>query len=192
MESIRARQRTTVLVEIALSLALAVVLNAFKLWHMPQGGTVSLVMLPLFVLALRRGPGVGLAAGALYGLLDAMMDSFVVHPVQYVVDYPLAYALCGLAGLLAPVWRRSVDVGTPGRGVWTAIIPGVVIGSIARYTAHVASGIVYFAEFAPAGQPIALYSLAYNSFVLVSAVGCAAAAAVVLPALARVLPDRHA
>jgi Thiamine transporter protein (Thia_YuaJ) len=69
---------TRVLTEAALALALAFVLGFVVLFKMPFGGTVSLEMIPLILLALRQGWKVGVVAGAAYGLLDlAAIDPFV-------------------------------------------------------------------------------------------------------------------
>jgi energy-coupled thiamine transporter ThiT len=88
-------RRTRLLLEIALTIALATVLSMLTIWRMPQGGSVSLGMLPLFVLAFRRGLVPGLVAGALYGLVDLMVNPYVVHWAQLILDYPLAYLLGG-------------------------------------------------------------------------------------------------
>ena len=139
--------------EVGVTMALAGVLHLIKLWQMPQGGSITLgTMVPLFILALRRGPAVGFLAGALYGMLEGWILSGgknFYHPVQVILDYPLAFGLTGLAGLFtrAPAF-------------------GVVVGSLARYISHVISGIVFFAQYAPKGQPVVLYSLGYNAIYL--------------------------
>lgn len=173
-------------VEIGLTIALAAVLSFIAVWEMPQGGSVSFVMMPIFVLALLRGPVVGLAAGALYGLVDFMLKPYIFHPVQVALDYPIAYAMCGLAGLFAARWASEFNQGRVARALWTAAIPGIAIGALGRYAAHVLSGIVFFASYAvEAGQAPLIYSAAYNSFVLVSAVGAVIVAFQILPALQR-------
>jgi thiamine transporter len=170
--------------EIGLSIALATVLQFIAVWQMPQGGSVSLGMLPLFVLALLRGPRVGLVAGALYGLVDLMMKPYIFHPVQVVLDYPLAYGLCGLAGLFSARWLMLAGRGEMRMAALSAMVPGTLIGALGLYAAHVVSGLVFFAEYAiEAGQAPLAYLLAYNSFVLVSAAAVALVAAAVLPAV---------
>ena len=181
-------RRLVVLAEIALTLALAYVLGLLKVWQMPQGGEVSLAMLPLFVLALRRGLPVGLAAGFLYGLLDLTYSPpYIVHWVQFFLDYPFAYMAVGLAGAFAPALRHALAKGSRGLAVWGAIIPGVALGALGRFAFHLVSGAIFFGEYAE-GQPAWLYSAGYNSFVFVSAVACAFFAVVILLALQRVLP----
>jgi thiamine transporter len=44
----------------------------------------------------------------------------------------------------------------------TFVLLGTFFGSALRYLAHVYSGIVFFGEYAPAGQPVAVYSFVYN------------------------------
>lgn len=173
-------------VEIGLTIALAAVLGFIAVWEMPQGGSVSFVMLPLFVLALLRGPAVGLAAGGLYGVVDFMVKPYIFHPAQVALDYPIAYAMCGLAGLFAARWAAEANAGRIGRALWTAVLPGIAIGAFGRYVAHVLSGIVFFSSYAvEAGQAPLIYSALYNSFVLVSAVGAAIVAFPLLPQLQR-------
>lgn len=183
------KRQLVVLVEISLTLALAVVLGTLKVWQMPQGGSISLGMLPVFILALRRGPWVGIAAGALAGLLGLIVEPpYVVHPVQFLLDYPLAFAAVGLAGVFARVWGTAALKRAWGRGIALAIVPGVLLGSLVRYAMHVTSGVIYFASFAE-GQPVLTYSAIYNSFVLISAALCVAAAIVIMPVLERVVPS---
>lgn len=171
------------MVEGGLVIALSVVLSFVTIWQMPQGGSVSLVMLPVLVYAFRRGLGPGLAAGALYGVTDALLKPFVVHPFQFLLDYPIAFGALGLAGLFSTLWTRSVREGRPAHGAIVALVPGVLLAAVARYAAHVLSGVIYFAEYA-GDRPVLAYSLAYNSFALVSAAVCLVA----LPPLMRALP----
>ncbi|GAB4275963.1 MAG: hypothetical protein Kow0056_06090 [Coriobacteriia bacterium] len=179
------------IVEVALVIALAAVLNMLKIWHMPQGGTVSFVLLPLIVLSLRRGLYVGLLAGALYGVVDFFIDPYPpVHWIQYALDYPVAYGLVGLAGAFAPVWRKMVDEGKALAAGASAILPGTVLAVIGRYVAHVISGVVFFGEYAPEGQPVLLYSMLYNLYVPVSGVLAFVAAMAILPVLENVFPAR--
>ncbi len=181
-------KRVRIMVEIALAIALAAVLNMLKIWRMPNAGTVSFAMLPIVVIALRRGLGVGILTGALYGVVDFFIDPYPpVHWIQPLLDYPVAYASVGLAGIFAPVWRRAADSSAL-RGL-AALAAAVTVGSVARYAVHVVSGAIYFGEYAPAGQPVLLYSAIYNLYVPISAVLVLVAASVVMPALNRAVPS---
>jgi thiamine transporter len=169
---------------VGLTIALAAVLHAFALWQMPQGGSVSLSMLPLFVLALVRGPVIGVVGGALFGIVDFIMEPYVFHWAQVLLDYPVAFGLCGLAGVVTVALATRLDAGGRSGTVWALIVAGVAVGAVGRYAAHVLSGVVFFASYAQElGQAPVWYSLAYNSFVLVSAVACAPIAALIVPRL---------
>jgi thiamine transporter len=164
--------RVRLYAELALAVALGVVLDLVRipLPHLLYGGSVSLEGLPILVVAFRRGGAPGAAAGAVYGLMNFMLRPVVVHPAQLVLDYPLAFGLLGWgAGLLG---GPTVGWGT---GRWwrgrLRIGAGVVLGNGLRLAAHFVSGIVFFAAYAPAGEPVWLYSLLYNaSYMLPQAV----------------------
>lgn len=182
--------RTRILTEAGLSIALAYVLGRFMIFKLPFGGSVSLDMLPILVLALRRGAVPGVVTGALYGLLNYTIDPVaIVHWAQFILDYAVAYGLVGLAGLGSQSWRQRV-VSSP---VAASVIAGAfaLAAMFARFGAHFLSGIVFFGAYAPAGQPVALYSLIYNAtYMGPSAALCLIAALIVLPVLEKAVPVR--
>jgi thiamine transporter len=157
---------TRVLTEAALAVALAFVLGFVVLFKMPFGGSISLEMIPLLLLALRQGWKVGIVAGAAYGLLDLAIDPFVVHPVQVLLDYPLAFGALGLAGLFKPTVRGA--------------ILGATVAVVARFACHFLSGVIFFASYAPEGWNPFLYSAAYNAAYLAPSLGIAIVVTVVL------------
>lgn len=159
-----------VLVEGALCIALSVALSYVKLFALPQGGSVSLSLLPLFIFAFRRGGPYGLLAGAITGALHIFLGGYVVHPVQAVLDYPAAYAAVGLAGFF-PEKKLA----------------GIAVGTSAELLAYVLSGVVFFAEYAPKGMNVWLYSLLYNaSFTIPEGIICAALVCLILPRLRKI------
>src|SRR5829696_1232077 len=135
------------LTEAALAVALAFVLGLIRVWKMPFGGSISLEMVPLILLALA-------------------IDPFVVHPVQVLLDYPLAFGVLGLAGFFRP----------PVRGA----ILGTVVAVLARFLCHFLSGVVFFASYAPEGWNPFVYSAAYNLAYLVPSLIIALVVVVVL------------
>ncbi|MFZ5814056.1 MAG: energy-coupled thiamine transporter ThiT [Bacillota bacterium] len=167
------------LVETAIMIALAVALSYVKLFKMPQGGSVTLgSMVPIMLIALRHGAGWGVATGAIAGLIQYMLEPYFVHPVQFLLDYPLAFAALGLAGL------------AHGRPFMAAAWLGPV-ALLGRFVAHVISGAVFFAEYAPAGQSPWVYSMIYNgSYMLPELVISGVLLMLLLPTLERALPSR--
>lgn len=150
------KRNTWMLVEASMMLALAVVLGEFvKLFKMPMGGSVTLGgMVPLFLFAFRWGGKKGLLVGAVYGILDLLVNGFeAVNLISLILDYPLAYAMVGLAGFF-----RRTPAGYMG---------GILTGVVGRFICHVVSGVVFYAEYAPEGQSPLVYSILYNgSFLL--------------------------
>ncbi|MCL2767803.1 MAG: energy-coupled thiamine transporter ThiT [Synergistaceae bacterium] len=138
--------RVAVIVEGALCTALSVVLGYLTLFRMPQGGSINLELVPLFIFAYRHGWKWGIVVGALIGFLDLMFRGYVVHPVQAILDYPLASCLLGFAG----IWRKY-------------LIPGTIIAGITCFCCYLASGVVFFASYAPEGTNVFLYSFIYNA-----------------------------
>jgi len=176
-------------VEIALSVALAAVLGLWKItlpWNF-AGGSVSLAMLPLFVVSLRRGLWAGVIAGVLFGVIDYFMEPFFVHPAQVLLDYPLAFAACGLAGIGAPAVAKSLSAAAVASAAVTA--PWMLLGGAGRFACSYLSGLIFFAANAPEGQAVWLYSLVYNlSYLAPSIVACTALGVLLVPALERAVP----
>ncbi len=138
------------LVEVSLAAAVAWILSQFAVRWLPQGGSVSLGMVPIFVIALRRGPRAGMAAGGLLGLLKLLFGGYVLHLLQVVFDYPLPFALLGLAGFF------------PARPLL-----GVFIGSCGRFLSHVIAGVAFWGAYAPEGVNPWVYSVLYNGSYMV-------------------------
>lgn len=153
---------TRTITEVGLAVALAAVLHFVKLFEAPQGGSVSLEMLPLFVVALRRGAGTGILAGALFGFVNLIMKAYVVTPVQFLLDYPVAFGVLGVAGWFVGRAKGAA----PPVSRW-GVVAGVFAGSALRFLAHFFSGVVFFAQYAPKGQSVWLYSALYNAGYLV-------------------------
>jgi thiamine transporter len=140
-----------IIVLVALAGALSLISHSF--FSLPQGGSINVGMVPIFWLALRRGWKVGIFAGAVFGMVDLVIGPFVVNPLQFILDYPLAFAALGLAGFF-----RDYPV------------VGVVVGGAGRFLSHFVSGVVYFADYAPPGMSPVVYSALYNGTYLVPSI----------------------
>ncbi|SFS51197.1 energy-coupled thiamine transporter ThiT [Marininema halotolerans] len=155
------RDRLITMMEIAIMAGIGGVLSyyvALRLW--PQGGSASLAMVPIVILAFRRGWVAGVVCGLLVGLINLMISPYITHPIQVVLDYPLPYALLGLAGWFRPVDEKgAISIKRMGLGV--------TIAGLARLIPHFISGVVWFGSYAPEGWPVVLYSLCYNASYLV-------------------------
>ena len=142
--------------EIGVFVALAVVLGTLtRFIQLPFGGSVNLSLLPIVVLAL-RGSRVGLFSGALYGLVDFVLNPFFYHPAQVLLDYPMASGCMAALSGLATRFTNS-------RNYYLAAAIAVATAGLGRLFFHWLSGVLFFASCAPQGEPVWLYSLTYNS-----------------------------
>ena len=182
------KQRTRIITESALAVALCVVLNFLHI-RLPiniAGGSISLVMLPIAIVALRRGPGVGALVGCLFGLIDLAIDPYVLHWAQVLLDYPVPYLLFGFGmGLFQPLSKRI-----KGKGARTAtIIIAFLVGGALRFLSHLVSGVVFFGSSAPADQNVWLWSALYQfTYLIPSLVAVCVLACIILPVLDKAVP----
>lgn len=135
----------------AVCMALSNVLSMIKLFDMPQGGSITPAsMLPLMLFAYVYGVGPGMTVGAVYGVMQFMIEPYFLSVPQMLLDYPIAFAMVGLAGLFSKSENRALG-----------LTAGVVLGSLGRFVAAVLSGVVFFAEYAGDQNPW-VYSIGYN------------------------------
>lgn len=129
----------------ALSIGLAYILSFFKVFDLPNGGSITIAsMLPIFIFAYISGARAGIMAGLCYGMLQLTQGAFIVNWVQFLLDYPIAFAVLGLAGNM----KKNIFL-------------GAIVGSAARFICHFLSGVIFFASYA-GDQNVLLYSFLYN------------------------------
>ena len=132
----------------ALAMALAVVASLLTVVEFPFGGSITLFrMFFSCLIAYLYGTKAGILAGIAYGLLDLLLKPYVIHPVQLLLDYPIAFGFLGFAGLFS----KSKY----------GLIKGYLLGVLGRYLCHVMTGFIFFSEYAGDQHPM-VYSLLYN------------------------------
>lgn len=159
------------LVFCAMSIALGTLLSEIKIIDFPWGGSATL--LSMFVICLPGyffGLGAGLMAAIAYGVLQLLINPYVLFPMQLVLDYPLAFGALGLSGLFA--------------GAKRGLIKGYLTGILGRYVFVTLSGWIFFAEYAWEGWPVLPYSLVYNG-IYIFAEGAITIAVLLVPAVNR-------
>lgn len=148
------------LVEIAIFAAIGLVLDqvSFKVWA--QGGSVSLVMVPIMLIAFRWGLIPGMVTGLLIGVMQTMFGAYIIHWLQGTLDYGVAFTVVGLAAVVrGPVLEAAKDLNKKKMALY--IIVGTVLAGFLRYAAHTIGGAVFFAEYA-GDQNAWVYSIIYN------------------------------
>ena len=165
--------RLLYLVEVAIFAAMAFIFDmlgnimSFSLWA--QGGSVSIAMVPVFLMALRWGVKGGVVTGLLLGLLQIVSGTaYILTPVQGILDYIVAFSAVGLSGLFFGL----VQPNGSNRGTNILyVIGGILVGSSLRFLAHFIAGVVFFGAGAADGQSVIIFSLLYNlSYLLPSVI----------------------
>ena len=131
---------TRKLVFSAMAIALATVASMIKLFHLPMGGSIT----------YWYGLGTGLFAGLAYGLLQLIIDPYIISLPQMLVDYVFAFTALGLSGVFS--------------GAKHGLIKGYLLGVVGRYFFAVLSGYIFFGSYGNEyGMSAIGYSLAYNA-----------------------------
>ncbi len=136
----------------AMAIALAFVTSMLKLFDMPMGGSVTLLsMLFIVLIGYWYGLGAGLTAAFAYGILQLVVDPYIISLPQMLVDYIFAFGALGLSGLFSKSKSKY------------SLILGYIVAVLGRYFFAFLSGWIFFGTYAPEEFPNAVvYSLAYN------------------------------
>lgn len=134
----------------AVTIALGTVLSKIKVFDFPTGGSITLLsMLVICLPGYWFGLGAGILTGVAYGILQMLIDPYILSPMQLVIDYFLAFGALGLSGLFS--------------NAKNGLLKGYTAGILGRYAFAVLSGWIFFGVYAWKGwNPIA-YSLVYNA-----------------------------
>ena len=146
-------QTTKKMVFSAMAIALATVISvAIKLPSLPNGGSVTLFsMLIVSLIGYWFGPKWGLIGAVAYGILQYLVGPYFVHPLQVLLDFPLAFGALGLSGLF---YQKK-----------HGLILGYLIGVTGRFIVHCISGIIFYTTFVGdlSGNLVAIWGgIVYN------------------------------
>jgi thiamine transporter len=136
--------------ECGILMALALALSFFKIIKLPSGGSVTLAILPLVIISARQGFLIGSLCGFAFGILLLINGPYIVHPIQFLLDYPLAYSTMGIAGIIK--WETSLKATT-----------ATTIANIIKFHCHVIAGVVFFSQSQKNFNEALTFSYAYNS-----------------------------
>lgn len=145
---------TKSIAEDALLIATSFVLNFIKVPLQQTGGSVNLQLLPLFIIALRRGPAHAfVCSGLIYGLLTCLTDGygFATYPFDYVIGFGSA----GVIGIFnkillnkeKPIWERYIF-----------IVIAVIVSTCVRFIGGMTSSMVIYGK---GFQDAAIYNSPY-------------------------------
>lgn len=120
---------------------LSFALSYIRMFKMPMGGSITLAsVLPIMIYAYMFGTKKGVILGAVLGIMQAIQDPWILHPAQFLLDYPVAFSTFGLAGCLANV------KGLKHHAV-RFLLAGILAGSL-RFMSHFFAGVFAFGAYA--------------------------------------------
>ena len=139
----------------ASAIALGTILSNIKLFSFPTGGSITLLsMLVICLPGYWFGLGAGIMTGIAYGVLQMLIDPYILFPAQLIVDYLLAFGALGLSGLFSN--KKN------------GLIKGYLAGILGRFVFAVISGWIFFGMYAWEGWNPLPYSIVYNGIYIFS------------------------
>lgn len=136
MNETKQHQHTRALVEAAIMIALATVLGYFRVFRLPEGGSVDLALVPILIFCLRWGPKWGFGCCLVNGILQFFLGGgFAITWQSMLLDYIVAYALVGFTGFAS---------GKKLGWLW-----GTVLGTLGRFVSLLLSGAIIWGEYMP-------------------------------------------
>lgn len=142
----------------AIFVTIAYVLSFTKLLHLPFGGSITLfsmmcISLPSYFFGVRYG----FMASIAYSLLQLIVDPYIIHPIQLLLDYTIAFSCFGIVGIFG---KEEKD-----------FMIGFIVACIIRFLSSSISGYVFFKEYAPEGWNPIVYTVVYNgSYIFIECV----------------------
>ena len=156
------------LCEGAVFVALAQIVGYIKLFSLPNGGSITVAMLPIFIFCARWGLGPGFLASLSLGVLQLLLDGAYAWGWESMLgDYLLGYAVLGAAAFFT--------------GKKKGFFLGIGAGSLARFLVAWFVGAIVWGEYMPDsffGMTMTspwFYSAIYNgSYIFLSMILCLA------------------
>lgn len=134
----------------SVAIALGMVTSCLKLFDAPYGGSVTLFsMLFICLIGYWFGLKTGLMAACAYGILQLIVDPYIISIPQMLTDYLFAFGSLGLSGLFA--------------GKKHGLLKGYLLGVLGRFFFTFLSGMIFFGAYAADwGMSVPVYSFVYN------------------------------
>lgn len=134
-----------------MAIALATLTSFITIFKMPMGGSVTLFsMLFIVLIGYWYGISAGMTASIAYGVLQLIVNPYIISLPQMFLDYIFAFGALGLSGIFA----NSKN----------GLVKGYIAGIAGRFFFSFLSGWIFFAVYTPEFfNSAVLYSLAYNA-----------------------------
>jgi thiamine transporter len=120
-----------------ITIALSFALSYAKISPVQYGGSITFAsFVPVLIYAYVYGLADGLLAGIIFGLLNFISGPYILTPLTFILDYPLAFASIGLMGIASKFTKKQTF----------NVVLGTIGVYVIRFIFHWISGIIYFQE----------------------------------------------
>ena len=155
----KSKNKTHILVECAILLAVAAVLSVFPkfdgMWA--NGGSITLCsMLPVILISYRHGWKWGLLSGLVFSILQMLTGgvyfaaaSLPVVILGFFLDYIFSFTVLGLGGMFRGCFKKIKNQNV---AVMTELLAGTFVVTVLRYAAVVISGYFVWKDLAYATE----------------------------------------
>ncbi len=161
---------------VSLAVVVAIIMKAIPLMRMENGGSVSLAMLPIFIIGFSLGPKYGFIGALSYAAINFLSDGYAFHWASLVFDYILAYGILGMSGFFSKYALRGHKIIN-----YIFFALGMIIPSLLRLLFHTLSGILAF------NTPFVGSLLYSGPYVLISLALCLVVGFIIYPFLEKYL-----
>ena len=142
-------------------IALAFVFNFIKLPISTGAGSINLQMLPLFLIALRRGPLHGfISGGIVYGMLTCLTDGYglFTYPFDYLIGFGSVAVMGFFSKLIMPSRKDAASWGHYSiKGELYLLLAGLLATAVRFLGSSVSSMVFYELDFPAACVYNAIY-----------------------------------
>ena len=133
-----------ILIEASILLGLSVVFSCFAIFTLPQGGDISIAVLPILIFSYKRGTKNGILLSIGHGFLQFALKPFVINPLSFFLDYILSNIV------LSFISHKKL---------WCSFFMSYVF----RYFTYVLSGVLVWATLYSNTDNFLVYSMVYNA-----------------------------
>ncbi|MCR4804159.1 MAG: energy-coupled thiamine transporter ThiT [Clostridia bacterium] len=155
--------KTRILAECAVLIALGTILAQIKVYEMPNGGSITAAsMVPFILVSFRHGAKWGLLTGFANSLLQMLLGGLWPTPagtalamgLEVILDYLVPFTVLGIAYVFAKPFGENRKL--------EGIVCGTICVCFLRFLAHFLSGIIVWGSITEDGIGAVTYSASYN------------------------------
>lgn len=125
----------------ALAIALDLVCGLLFSFSWTQGGSISIGMFPVFIMAMRWGPKGGFSSGFIFGVIQIVLPTaFLAGGLfQVLFDYVFAFTVLGVAGFMIYFIKANDK-----HNIIVVSSVFMIIAGLLRSIFHIISGMLFF------------------------------------------------